>query len=210
MRKPGHSPGASGCARTERFLARVPHHPVLRARVLPFRRSRPLQRIYCLVIYINLLTFVLSSSVKSTVSLARPRSVPFWHLSASSVFNHLQTLLRTTHLQPELTPVFSFTSVFFCICGKSVDFRSFVFLHLHTPFHSFTRVIGHHQSFQSLAHSLQENRGVGGYTFSGFPHPSRFGYNSPPWFGCHPKPLMARFGLAQSPDCAFHFDEVLG
>jgi len=106
MRKPGHSPGASGCARTERFLARVPHHPVLRAWVLTFRRSRSFERIYCSVNNKHWLTFVLPIldwlDSESRSPSIRSFLVPF-------VFLCFQALTHSSSdhaSSPELTSVF--------------------------------------------------------------------------------------------------------
>ena len=94
---------------------------------------------------------------------------------------------------------------FFFITKKNPGFRPFVFLHLHTLSQ---RVIRQTSLFQPLA---DPGKKTGGQAVPLLPisASSSLRIQFPAVVGCRSKPPIARFGLAQSPDCAYHIDEVL-
>jgi hypothetical protein len=82
---------------------------------------------------------VLESVVKSQFIPGHLVISSLRNVLASRVFNDLQTLFPSASLQSEVTPCFSFASALVCNSRKSAHFPPFVFLHLHTLFHSFTK-----------------------------------------------------------------------
>jgi hypothetical protein len=151
---------------------------------------------------------VLQCVVKSEFIPARLVISSLRSVFASCVFNDLQTLFPSASLQSEVTPCFSFASALVCNSRKSAHFPPFVFLHLHTLFHSFTKSDSPSLLFSVACALFGRNRGVC-TPLPAFPHPPLFRYNLSPWLACrsyHP----LRVPAAQTPDCALNFNEVLG
>jgi hypothetical protein len=93
---------------------------------------------------------------------------------------------------------------FFFITKKNAGFRPFVFLHLHTlP----QRVIRQTSLFQPLA---DPGKKTGGRRCASADFRILLASDTIPRRGWLPfQTTYCAFGLAQSPDCAFHIDEVL-
>jgi hypothetical protein len=189
----------SHCARVSRLSRPVPNPSDLRVRALTFPPAHPLEP------YTVQLSIDIDYSRPPRIQLPPQRFRP-------SCFNDLQTLFPSAPFQSGITPSFSFACPHVCTSRKSANIRSFVFLHLHTLFHSFTKSDSPFLLFSvACAHFAKKKQGVYIHTpLAAFPHPSGFGYNLPPWPGCRFCFTIALSGSAETPTGALNFNEVPG
>ena len=154
---------------------------------------------------------MLLSFVKWPPSPARLAACPATLIVSCCDFKNLQTLFHPGHPPLQLTLFSSSVSTLFCICSKAASFRSFVFLHLHTLFHSFAKSDSLSPVLSVVCALFAKRRGVHPCPDFRIPSTVSLQIQSLAVLGCGSVSLIARFPVSREPDCVFYLPgESLG
>jgi len=150
---------------------------------------------------------VLLSFVKWPPSPARLAACPATLIVSCCDFKNLQTLFHPGHPPLQLTLFSSSVSTLFCICSKAASFRSFVFLHLHTLFHSFAKSDSLSPVLSVVCALFAKRRGYTPARISAYLPPCRFRYNLSPCLVAVLSRSLRAFRFRESPIVFFIFRE---